>query len=64
MGAGGLYQSVEMPTLLIPCACLCSWTVVRPGIGLACISQLKWANNICPVRHQSAAPAGIRRIGG
>jgi hypothetical protein len=40
---------VEMATLGIPerCHALCSWVVVRPGPGWACVSRLKYANSIC-----------------
>lgn len=55
----GFGPDMEMPTLLIGCACTCAWVVTRPGPGLACISQRKYANNSCPVRHRpvTAVPA-------
>jgi len=38
-GMGRPVATIEMPTLAIPCSCSCTWTVVRPGPGMACISR-------------------------
>jgi len=44
---------IMQPTLSIPCGCVCTWTVVRPGPGMACMSRLKVLNRSCPHRHRS-----------
>jgi hypothetical protein len=46
---------VLAPTLTIPAACLCTWAVVRPGPGLACISRLKAVSRLCGCKHEPAA---------
>lgn len=38
---------VEQPTNLIPVDCMCTWSVVTPGPGLACISRLTYPNALC-----------------
>ena len=49
---------VDMPTFDIPVDCMCTWSVIRPGVGRACISRLKYANALCQHRHVPAgAPA-------
>jgi len=49
---------IVQPTLSIPCDCSCSWTVVRPGPGMACVSRMKARNRCCPYRHQPQAVSG------
>lgn len=58
MGSGQPRQQVEMPTLLRPGDCMCTWTVVTPGPGLASISRLKYRNAQCRHRHQPVARGG------
>ena len=41
-------SSVEMPTVEIPVNCMCSWSVVKAGIGRACISRARFFNSLCP----------------
>jgi len=45
---------IIVPTLAIPGDCVCTWSVIRPGPGLLCLSQLRYVNALCPVRHQAA----------
>ncbi len=45
---------VIMPTMLIPCACKCSWAVVKQGVGLACMARLKRPSAGCSYRHEPA----------
>lgn len=54
-GFGNLGASIEMPTLTIPCNCSCSWSVVQPGPGMACISRRSYPNRACIVRHPVAS---------
>jgi hypothetical protein len=49
--------TVEMPTLLVPGTCICTWSVVRPGRGLKCRSQLRYRSSLCSVRHERVAAA-------
>ena len=59
-GTGLTAGHIEMPTLKIPCACMCSWSVVRPGPGMACVSRLTRRNNCCPYRHEAqSAPLSL-----
>ena len=44
--------AVEKPTIRIECDCKCSWSVIRPGVGIACISRLTRRSGICPHRHE------------
>ena len=44
---------IEMPTFEIPSGCMCSWSVVRPGPGMACVSRLTRRSGICPHRHEA-----------
>ena len=44
--------TIEMPTFEIPSGCTCSWSVVRPGVGKACISRLTRRSGVCPHRHE------------
>lgn len=55
----GFTRDIEMPTLLRPGECTCSWVVSEQGAGMACISKLKVFNRSCPVRHRplAAVPA-------
>jgi hypothetical protein len=55
-GFGHLGGAIEMPTLEIDGRCICSWSVVTPGVGLACISRMSYPNRACFVRHAAAAP--------
>ena len=43
---------IEMPTFTIPSGCTCSWSVVRPGVGMACISRLTRKSGACLHRHE------------
>ena len=64
-GTGRPSSVIEMPTVQIPADCLCSWSVVRPGPGLDCVSRLAYVNAMCPCRHAAdAAAREIGRIGG
>ena len=49
---------IVQPTLSIPCDCSCSWSVIRPGPGMACVSRMKARNRCCPYRHQPQAVSG------
>lgn len=55
-GSGRPVGDVVMPTLLIPERChdLCTWSVVRPGPGYACLSRLRYRNLLCPASHDPA----------
>jgi hypothetical protein len=44
--------SIRQPTHTIPAHCMCTWAVVRPGPGMECLSDLRYANSLCPVRHR------------
>lgn len=59
-GAGQPAGVIEMPTLQIPSGCMCSWSVVRPGPGMACISRLNYASALCSHlrRNHAATTAG------
>jgi hypothetical protein len=61
-GAGQPAGVIEMPTLQIPVGCLCSWSVVRPGPGMACISRLTYASSLCSHLRRNHAPAKAARI--
>jgi hypothetical protein len=50
-------RAITMPTVKIPAGCMCTWSVITPGPGLAAISQLKYANSLCPCRHSAPPPA-------
>ena len=45
--------AIERPTILIKCDCQCTWIVVKAGLGLECISQLKRQSRACPRRHEA-----------
>ena len=49
-GTGPAPVRVRCVTLRNPCY-LCTWTVVEPGPGLKCISELRYANALCSIRH-------------
>jgi hypothetical protein len=51
---------VEMPTLAKPFDCCCSWSVIKPGPGLACVSRLTHVSGACPHKyaHLRAAAGG------
>ena len=58
VGAGFMLAgAVRKPTVTIECDCMCTWSVIHPGPGLACISELKYANSLCRHlrKHQAAA---------
>ena len=63
-GAGRLAGHVDSPTFAIPHGCLCTWSVVRPGVGWNCVSRLRYANALCRhIRdHQRVAVASAARI--
>ena len=42
---------VRQPTHTIPPDCMCSWSVSVPGPGQACLSDLRYANNLCRHKH-------------
>ena len=46
--------SIREPTLARDPRCQCTWIVVRAGPGMECISEMKYASGLCPVRHQRA----------
>ena len=56
-----IYGSVRMPTIRIPADCMCTWVVVRPGPGIGCLSDLRYANALCPHRrqHETDAAAAV-----
>jgi hypothetical protein len=56
-GMGQPAAHIEVPTFGIPsdCHALCSWVVVRPGVGKLCVSRLKYANGLCRHRHTATA---------
>ena len=52
---------IRQPTITIDTSCACSWVVVKAGPGLECISEMKYRNNLCLVRHvQEPVPAVFR----
>jgi hypothetical protein len=52
VGAGAIPAgSIRQPTHSIPPNCTCSWVVVRPGPGMECLSDLRYRNSLCLVRH-------------
>jgi hypothetical protein len=57
-GTGQPAGIVEMPTLKIPSGCMCTWSVVRPGPGMECISQLRYASSLCSHLRRHIAAAG------
>jgi hypothetical protein len=65
VGSGQMLAgSVRQSTLSIPCDCACTWSVVRPGPGMECVSELKYTSSLCRHlrKHQAAAaqpPAAI-----
>jgi len=63
-GMGRPVATIEMPTLAIPCSCSCTWTVVRPGPGMACISRLSYRNSLCICRHEPQQPASFTLVPG
>ena len=52
---GQVTAHIEMPTLLTPPECRCTWVVFRAGAGLASMSYLKYRDAACLVRHGRAA---------
>jgi len=48
--------TIEMPTFTIPSDYSCSWTVVRAGAGMACVSRLSHVNALCPAQRQHQPP--------
>ena len=60
VGAGQvLAGSIRMPTITIPGNCMCTWIVVRPGPGPECLSDLRYRNALCPVRHVPSPPLTV-----
>lgn len=55
-------SSVEMPTVEIPVNCMCSWSVVKAGIGRACISRARFFNSLCPRIREHQAMAEAARV--
>lgn len=49
--------AIRMPTITIPCDCSCTWVVIRPGPGIAAISEAKYVNALCPHARQHHAAA-------
>lgn len=43
---------IRMRTVEKPWDCKCTWSVVRPGPGRLCISELTYLNAACLVRHE------------
>jgi hypothetical protein len=63
IGAGQVMAgSVRMSTNLIPCDCMCTWAVVKPGPGTECVSDLRYRNALCPCRHRPAAVPAVTRV--
>jgi len=56
LGAGIPVAAIIQPTFTIPHGCTCTWTVVRPGTGFACLSQLRYRSAMCPVQRQHKPP--------
>jgi hypothetical protein len=55
MGSGQVaLGAITSPTVAIDPRCMCSWTVIRPGPGRACLSAIKYVNALCCVRHVQA----------
>lgn len=46
----------DTPTLRLG-GCTCTWVVIQPGPGLACVSRLKYRHAACPVRHETVRHA-------
>jgi hypothetical protein len=47
-----IYGSVRRPTNAIWCDCMCFWSVIRPGPGMECVSELRYRNSLCPRARQ------------
>ena len=56
-GAGLPPGIVQMPTHAIPSGCMCTWAVVAPAPGMACISRLTYTSALCPCLRSHAAAA-------
>jgi len=56
-GRGQPSGHIDRATFSIPADCICSWSVIRAGVGWACISRLTYVNSLCRHRHVPAAPA-------
>jgi hypothetical protein len=64
VGAGQVVGgTVRQPTHTIPADCMCSWSVVRPGPGMECLSDLRYRNTLCRHPHKPtlAAVRGVPR---
>ena len=61
-GGGRPAESIRAVTLTNRCY-LCTWIVVEPGPGLACISELRYINNCCSVRHAPEQDAPLALVG-
>lgn len=60
-GTGAADGKIRQPTLTIPCACLCSWSVVTEGPGLSAESELRYSSALCMYlrdheKHRQAVP--------
>jgi hypothetical protein len=41
---------IRQPTLTVPSGCLCTWSVVTAGPGMAAVSELRYASSLCAYR--------------
>ena len=57
---------IEIPTVDIPCDCMCSWTVIRAGQGRDRISRLMYPSALCRHKHvsEAAIPQGLSGVPG
>ena len=54
VGSGLVTETIDMPTLKIPCDDLCTWVVVRAGPGRESVSRLKYRSSLCRHEHKPA----------
>ena len=57
VGSGLVTDTIEMPTLKIPCDDLCTWVVVKAGPGFESRSRLKYRSGLCGHKHIAAVPS-------
>jgi len=57
-GMGQPAGHIDLPTFGIPADCICTWGVIRPGPGWACISRLRYRNSLCSHKHIPSQGAG------
>jgi hypothetical protein len=55
-----LAGQIRTQTNKIPSDCKCEWTVETPGPGLACISVIRYLNNLCGLMRQHEEDAAAQ----